>query len=587
MGMKKETLKKFFEDNKILIAVVAVLLIICGGCLTGYGVVSFINNKNTQVVTEVLSGTGTEADPFIISTAADLLEFNENVGNYNCTASGEIAYTTVTNDIDLEGADWYPIGTQGEGFCFTGIFDGGGYTISNCSIITTDYDHVGFFAAIWESDYETAIMNLNLEGVVIKTSTNHVTVGGLVGYAYADIIDCSVEAKITLYGDVYATGGIVGMAYGEVSGCFSDGSISVATAELKASVTVDRDYLYFGGVIGILHESGVASSLTNYMTVGVSLVSATQGATETVSIRTGGVIGQSQSNTAHSDLLNMANISGVGIVGGIIGDLWCKTATVEYCRNEGSIYSTSGIQMESGGIVGRSFDGESNIILECWNNGSVSGKSLSYSGLKCYSWVGGIIATGEVDIENCKSSGAITVTGEETNYVGGIVGGCYGVITNSYCSANITVDSDVSIMAGGIAGVLQDNLGISITSCYYSGVIIGRVGSSDVGDSVTVGGIMGYNMRTSDTVIANNYYDKEVIESSFVDNDYIKPSDWYGETDNEAGYTGSTISGNTGYDTEEMQGNIWEGFYEYDVDDEESGVWIIAIYEYPKLYWEA
>ena len=78
-----------------------------------------------------------------IATADELKAVNDNLsGNYVLTA-----------DIDLEGAEWTPLGSfvqmgaEGEEaetpdpeYAFTGTFDGQGHTISNFTINNTSFD---------------------------------------------------------------------------------------------------------------------------------------------------------------------------------------------------------------------------------------------------------------------------------------------------------------------------------------------------------------------------------------------------------------------------------------------------------------
>ncbi len=583
---KLDKFKDFVKNNKIVVAVVAVLLILCIGCLTGYGVLAIINSEREEIVLGRLQGEGTIDDPYIIATKADLLEFNKNAGNYyNYSSPTEIGHTKLMNDINLGGMDWLPIGSESSEFFYSGSFDGNGHTISNCNIVTKGYQYVGFFGDINDDpNLDTTIQNLTLTGIKIKTSEDHLAIGGLVGLSCATILNCDVTANISIYGDVDTTGGIVGSSFGEVSNCTSNGSLNVSVAEMRDS-GVYKSNLNFGGVVGQVQQGGKVGGLTNNMAVNVSLISAMRDAGGGVSIRTGGVVGQALNSAIYSNLINTANINGVGIVGGIIGDLNCSGATVQYIKNSGSVYSTSGLNMEVGGIVGRSNLNATNTIIDCYNEGAITAKSILYDKVEGSSFSAGIVGTGKVKVENCKSSGEIKITGERANNVGGIIGGSYGSVKNSYCSGNITIDSEVAIVAGGIVGVMQKAEGQSINFCYYSGIIIGKVGFEEKG--VTIGGIMGYNHNEAGTTIKNNYYDRKVVEDSFVDNYYVKPTAWYGLDNKESGYTGTNIADNVGEVTAELQGKPLNGFVEFDVDNAGSAdVWIFASNAYPKLYWE-
>ena len=71
-------------------------------------------------------GDGTVNAPYEISTAHDLFALAEAV---NSGTSYQGQYFRLTNDIDLEGKAWTPIGNSAsaQGQQFLGSFDGGGY----------------------------------------------------------------------------------------------------------------------------------------------------------------------------------------------------------------------------------------------------------------------------------------------------------------------------------------------------------------------------------------------------------------------------------------------------------------------------
>ena len=129
-------------------------------------------------------GSGTESDPYLISTPEHLIYFNEEVTKKKVNTSG--VYYQLTDDIDFSGYDtdsddtngnFSPIGYSksfGDRNYFKGTFDGNGHTISNIEIILPNQDYVGFFGYI---DSAT-IQNLGLENIRVEGNRN---VGGLVG----------------------------------------------------------------------------------------------------------------------------------------------------------------------------------------------------------------------------------------------------------------------------------------------------------------------------------------------------------------------------------------------------------------------
>lgn len=105
-------------------------------------------------------------------------------------------------DIDLEGADWTPVGTADAPF--TGSFDGKGYTISNVNIIADANGNTGFIGV-----NEGTVNALVLEDVTINADGG--VAGGIAAVSTGTIADSSVTGTMILSGNVTA-GGLVGKA---------------------------------------------------------------------------------------------------------------------------------------------------------------------------------------------------------------------------------------------------------------------------------------------------------------------------------------------------------------------------------------
>ncbi|MCG9968826.1 hypothetical protein L9W92_12335 [Pelotomaculum terephthalicicum JT] len=120
---------------------------------------------------EAMTGSGTTADPFIITTPGDL----DAVRN-NLTASYKLA-----NNIDLNGITWTPITG------FKGNLDGNGYGIKNLTSTTRGL----FYSIAGTASTHATIKNLTLTVKSINTSLS--SVGGLVGSgSYLDISKVAV-----------------------------------------------------------------------------------------------------------------------------------------------------------------------------------------------------------------------------------------------------------------------------------------------------------------------------------------------------------------------------------------------------------
>lgn len=99
-------------------------------------------------------GTGTQGDPWLIASQADLIALAEFLNSGNAEtfdADGANVgnchgyYFKQTADIDLTGVTWEPIGYSG-GCYFAGNYDGGGHSITN-AVSTGKVDPDGFATA--------------------------------------------------------------------------------------------------------------------------------------------------------------------------------------------------------------------------------------------------------------------------------------------------------------------------------------------------------------------------------------------------------------------------------------------------------
>ena len=165
------------------------------------------------------AGNGTETEPYIIATAAQL----DEVRNFPS------ACFELSKDIDLSSylnsnsSGWTPIKD------FTGKFDGKKHTIKGLWISLSSIGNVGLFANIQgSSDNKRASVSNLFVNISKKGITGGSSVGGICGsLSYGNIENCMVTGDISGYQYV---GGIVGyVEYCEVasniSQCASSGNI--------------------------------------------------------------------------------------------------------------------------------------------------------------------------------------------------------------------------------------------------------------------------------------------------------------------------------------------------------------------------
>lgn len=169
------------------------------------------------------AGNGTETEPYIIATAAQL----DEVRNFPS------ACFELSKDIDLSSylnpnsSGWTPIEV------FAGKFDGKKHTIKGLWISLSSISNVGLFANIQGSSYNNkraSVSNLFVN-ISKKGITGESRVGGICGnLSYGNIENCMVTGDIS--GGQYV-GGVVGYSdYSSISQCASSGNIIATNAKV-------------------------------------------------------------------------------------------------------------------------------------------------------------------------------------------------------------------------------------------------------------------------------------------------------------------------------------------------------------------
>lgn len=153
-----------------------------------------------------------------IGSGAELAWFADMVNS----GTGANYAVLLTNDIDLGGEAWAPIGSGSKPF--SGSFDGGGFTVSGLQVSGVNY--AGLFGYLKGSSAQNAVVkNLVVQGTVSGTDD----VGGIAGRADNTTFEnCGNEASVN--GGANAAG-IVGrqFSYGSplrITGCYNTGAIS-------------------------------------------------------------------------------------------------------------------------------------------------------------------------------------------------------------------------------------------------------------------------------------------------------------------------------------------------------------------------
>ena len=254
--------------------------------------------------------------------AEDLGYSIQNDGSYTVyNADGLLAWNkaaqkdesincTLTADIDLTGKDWTPIGTDYDN-SYKGTFDGGGHTITGLTFTTND-EYAGLFG--WLNRAGT-VKNVVMEGVQITSNQIYGgSIGGVVGYSWGTIENCSVSGSVS--GTVYV-GGVVGAQIdGSITGCSS-------SATVKGMVDV-------GGVAGQTNSSATLTAC--YATGNVTLEIDPK-----KNIAGGGLVGMNAGSSllacyATGNVTSTGSSTGYVHIGGFLGNNY-TTVTACYWKN--------------------------------------------------------------------------------------------------------------------------------------------------------------------------------------------------------------------------------------------------------------
>ena len=203
---------------------------------------------------------------------------------------------TLDKNIDLTGKGWTPIGTSFDN-SYKGTFDGGGHTITGLAVTTND-QFVGLFGYLNRAGM---VKNVVMEGILITSNHMFGCTGGVVGYSWGTIENCSVSGSVsgtdcvggvvgsqkagsiigcsssaTVKGTHYV-GGVAGEKWGSMTACYATGNVTLEIASQKNN--------FGGGVVGL---NGGSRVLACYATGNVTSTGSSTG-----NVHIGGLFGDS------------------------------------------------------------------------------------------------------------------------------------------------------------------------------------------------------------------------------------------------------------------------------------------------------
>ena len=154
---------------------------------------------------------------------------------------------TLTEDINLGGKEWTPIGN--ENFPFHGTFDGGGHIIRGLHISQNREGCYGLFGAI-----DGTVKNLTILGTMNCLADDlYSAVGGIAGMVVGGHIqDCTANLTIE------SNGKNIGLFSGGIAGRVENGTIQNCHSSVVFQ-NIGGNFLYLGGVVGSAANSQIDS----------------------------------------------------------------------------------------------------------------------------------------------------------------------------------------------------------------------------------------------------------------------------------------------------------------------------------------
>lgn len=221
--------------RKFSVCALVIVLIACAVCVCNVNI--FLN---ASAISDFSGGTGTAADPYIVSTKSDFINVRYHMNSH----------FVQTENIDLSEDENFPI-IGSISYPFTGHYNGGKYIIRNLNISAEKQNGVGLFSFINGGTVE----NVRIEKAKIIGGDN---VGAIAGANKGKIIGCYTDAEV--YGKS-SVGGITGNNAGSIENSVNKGAV-VASKMFAGGIAgsnfnVIRDCYNAGNITGTAYVAGI------------------------------------------------------------------------------------------------------------------------------------------------------------------------------------------------------------------------------------------------------------------------------------------------------------------------------------------
>lgn len=346
-------------------------------------------------------GDGSAGAPYLIDSPQQLAQLAWDIAKgidyYH-------EYFQLTDDIDLAGHYWRPIGISATEE-FRGYFDGDNHVVGNMTIGTADDPAMGEYMGLFGY-----LQNAVIHNVVVGNAAMHIAID----HDDYDYDDCYVGV---LAGQGNST---------DIRFCRVAGTLNVSDPDdgYVGGLVGDLDY-YCDGVTGCDADVDVAFSGYSYAEVG-------------------GLIGDCSAPVIGCSATG--NVSGPYRVGGLLG---YAGRNVEDCYAGGNVSSS----YYGGGLIGYT----SGQVVNCYAAGTVYGQE----------YAGGLVGYSAYQlIKNCYATGAVSAYWD-TREAGGLVGECYNNsgIQNSYAAGQASYLSGPVSQGDGLVSYLYTSI---VTDSYWN-----------------------------------------------------------------------------------------------------------------------
>ncbi len=459
------------------------------------------------------SGSGTEADPYLISSGSHLAGLSASV-NSGTTYAGK--YFKLTTNLDMGGEGYIPQST------------------GTVTLNYENYSHYSVGDTFTEGDYTYTVISKTEPSSGSGSTSDILYITSVAGdYKAGEVLQSGGSESVTVTTYYYAD-----MEMAGYSGW-----------RLGTSDTIEGEYISISGYRDMVHESDFQSSGLNESDFDMYICDPHMYVYEVEVILDGGsssyggvycsyTYGKGKAFTPIGNVtINGATKKFAGNFDGdghTIGNLailptGCNTGLFGYIKPDGYDVNIKNLNLiydytpqtltSSGGVSVTSYDNgfgglcgtidSVNTYKTYISNVNVSYNNKTYNinqNIKKTMQIGGLVGrAGGTEITNCTVTGfKLTFTSSQSSvvmYVGGVAGIINGKISKSSSDAYISIQSVYNKFVGGIAGWTTNAI---VEDCYFSGTLMHNSHQTNTSQQYSIGGIVG--RAQTPTTIRNNLF---------------------------------------------------------------------------------